>query len=650
MIASQLAPDLTKLLVISDPLRLKTVNLVSVRFHVPCGVQMMSAFITSKELHILRNSSIKVQNSFTNNNPNLLPFTLSKRKSVNKESFSQKRDKSLIFTNIPEEDSMSEQQINNVKSKIRPINLSLRLKNITSKDLPESGISSINFDEFSDSFPEFIGRTSVCSTPMTENKVLHGNLLSICSNKCDELEILDIKEYKNNEHNVRKARKVIGTPKKIKLANKVTETISVDFELNKEKAHQNYYKSYINEKNLPIDSYNYLSNPYKFQKRRNSWDSLHKIRTKLNLFNTYSGNKPKPLIFNKVQDVDCDTDTEFIDDYETKPSRSITDPTFPVFKSTGDPISISLFEEFLEYHYTNIIGGTIDGCQKSDLNAEYGEHQNNKLSKVTHENVLQNSQKLCKEGLSLPLKSWNHNFEAAITSGKTSFNIVEYTAKSLQLTPLMAKLTSLAMDKQEESDVADNCVLMPLSSNIMYTRRQSSLFKSKLDNLEKVNLFVCGQQNMTLVMFLEDGAAQEQKLIENLFEICVSKLAKTESQLHQVLNMNVEGASGGEGSYSFIAIENQKWDTVQKIGPWSPHELNTIESMHQDMKRQESFTEMVLKKDENILYGYKCGNVDIFYQQTYNASAGIPPPSDIFGNVGSVSRRRLERDHAIVLL
>lgn len=690
-----MAPDLAKLLVISDPLRLKTVDVISVGFHVPFGAQLMNVYISSKDFHNLRNSAHKAQNSFMNNNPNLLPFTL-KRKSINKENVvsGMKRDKSLIFTNIPEEESVYDQQENNVnvKSKIRPTHLPLKFKNMTSKELPESGFSSINFDEFSDSFPEFIGRTSICSTPMTENKILHGNILSICSNTCEELERVDLKvdekpplsiirsepikatNIPTTEQKMKKSRKVMGTPRKLKLVPKVTEIVSVDIDLKEEEQQQNHNKSTLKANNLPIDSCNYMHNPYKTHRRRNSWDTLNKIRTKLKLEKSNSSKKSKSLMFNEPHDVDWDSDTEFIDDCETKPSRSITDPTFPVFNSTGDPISKYLFEEFLEFHYTHICRDSTEESQKNlrkELEFLDSEKQNDEYIE-TNGSVTgtepgpvksQESAKISKKGLSLPLKSWNQPLEGG-ESGKNSFNMFESPAKrnrGLQLTPLMAKLTILAMDSERGSSFEGDYDFTPgsVDPSSLLTRRRSSQPKTDPDtsvmdfgeNLEKVNLFVCGQQNMTLVMLLEDGAAQKQKLIQNLFEICVSKLTKTEAQLHQVLNMNVEGADkGGEGSYSFIAIDNKKWDTVKKTGPWSPNELNTVESMHSDMKRRANFTEMILRKDENILYGYQCGNVEIFYQQSHNASAGLPPPSDLFGNVGLTSRRRLERDHAIVLL
>lgn len=58
--------------------------------------------------------------------------------------------------------------------------------------------------------------------------------------------------------------------------------------------------------------------------------------------------------------------------------------------------------------------------------------------------------------------------------------------------------------------------------------------------------------------------------------------------------MNVEGGDKG-GGYSFIAIDNKKWDTVQKTGPWSPTDLSSIEIMHNDMKINPAFTEMIVR-------------------------------------------------------
>lgn len=186
--ATQLSDSITKLLVLTDPLHIRTtaeqITNQSIDFHVPNGVLMLVVYIESTQYNILKADAQRAQN-LHNTQPVLNFHTNVKRK--------MKRDKSLIFTHIPEEEGvmlnsssnleMEKSMHSNRPKSIRPTHLPLRYKNtMSSKELPESGIASINFDE-TDSYPEFIGRTSVCSTPMTENKVLQvGNVMSICAN------------------------------------------------------------------------------------------------------------------------------------------------------------------------------------------------------------------------------------------------------------------------------------------------------------------------------------------------------------------------------------------------------------------------------------------------------------------------------------
>lgn len=199
MVSSQLSDQITKQLVLTDPLHVRTTaeQLTAVDFHIPNGVQMIVVYIETEQYRKLAADAQRAQNLQTqqlSQGPGGLPFQYAKRK--------MKRDKSLIFTNIPEEGSTTAttDPIDGIKENeplpplptlsmggrsktlLRPTHLPLRFKNMTSKELPESGIASINFDE-NDSYPEFIGRTSVCSTPLTENKVLQvGNIMSICAN------------------------------------------------------------------------------------------------------------------------------------------------------------------------------------------------------------------------------------------------------------------------------------------------------------------------------------------------------------------------------------------------------------------------------------------------------------------------------------
>lgn len=44
------------------------------------------------------------------------------------------------------------------------------------------------------------------------------------------------------------------------------------------------------------------------------------------------------------------------------------------------------------------------------------------------------------------------------------------------------------------------------------------------------------------------------------------------------------------------------------------------------------------------------GKTEIFYQQSASSAAGLPTPADAMGTVPLKAKRRLERDHALILL
>lgn len=54
--------------------------------------------------------------------------------------------------------------------------------------------------------------------------------------------------------------------------------------------------------------------------------------------------------------------------------------------------------------------------------------------------------------------------------------------------------------------------------------------------------------------------------------------------------------------------------------------------------------------EDSTVYGYQCGKMEVFYQQSAGSTVGLPMPSDLMGLVPLKAKRRLERDHSIVLL
>ncbi|XP_037917934.1 uncharacterized protein LOC119655874 isoform X3 [Hermetia illucens] len=643
VVATQLSPEITKNLVLTDPYRIKsTAEPVAVDFYVPIGVQLIVVYISTKDYRKLAHDAQKAQSVVMQTvSHTIMPHQFPKRKI--------KRDKSLIFTNIPEEGTCDSQPLanGNLRTKSnanRPNHLPLKFKNVTAKDVPESGFASINFDE-TDSYPEFIGRTSVCSTPMTENKILHGHVMSICANPV---------ENSNSEeeppNNVSKTD--INSSKDAKETNP-TETTdppqqSSLFDIN------NFFS-------------NFMKNPQTFERRNSFTDIQDSIKRMTRRFS-----RSFSLGWGKIEVNGEGTSTpDFVDDVEKKSSyKTIADPTYPVFNSGGGPISKSLFHEFLESYYKSCdedirhddkINRLVDEFREFDGNIKSenkidDSKENNEECKDDVTATTDNQSKVSKstrKSLTLPLKPLNDEQSSSSTS------IFERKKLSgIQLTPLMTKLSILASNDERSSGFAswDTTPAIeaatPLESH-KGLRRKSSLRYDEIapgttdQGYQKVELYVCGQQNMTLLLLMEEGAGKKQELVQAMFDTCVSKLGRLEVNLNQTLNVNVDGDKS-EGGYSYICVD-PKWDTIQRGGPWSPNDLISLEYLHRDLHQKNPITDLLIRTDDSVIYGYKCGRNEVFYKQLAHPQNGLPPPADTMGTISLRAKRRLERDHAYIL-
>lgn len=57
------------------------------------------------------------------------------------------------------------------------------------------------------------------------------------------------------------------------------------------------------------------------------------------------------------------------------------------------------------------------------------------------------------------------------------------------------------------------------------------------------------------------------------------------------------------------------------------------------------------RHSDGVIYGVRsAGQSEVYYHQSAGSNAGLPTPADPMGNVVLKARRRLERDHAIILL
>lgn len=549
VLASQLSVDLTKILVTTDPVRIKTTGeLINVNFHVPNGCSLIKVYISVAEYTQL-NRQMKRSAEATSLNPqNILPFQMKKK---TKEQNSMKRDKSLIFTKIHEEEPLimeNPSPIENPKRFNRPNHLPLKFKTIQTRDLPESGIASINFDE-TDSFPDFIGKTSVCSTPMTENKLLAGPILSIFANKDEDLQP---KQEKQKE------------PKKLE-------------------------KVFIN----------FAMNPFKTIQRKNSWNELNNIR-------------------------ELEENEEIL---ETQSSynvyNTITDPVYPIFNQKRQPLSKLLFEEYYNLYFksekpsitpqiTSILKPSRFEVKKTEVVEESPQPTKYELS-------IMNKMKIGKKKmLKLPLKSLSLDLDPEKPSTSAAyvpssiFDSPSTRAKKymggLQLTPLMTKLTALAMSENENLLNYD----LPTPSSFysaetpvegtskMFLNRLNKAKEEKPDfnlgsesEVKRVTLFVCGQQNMTLMLLLDEKSNSNQQLIQRMFDLCVSHLNKLETKLNDIINVdNLENKTNSD--YSFINFD-KKWDILKRGGGWQIDDLQSLLLIHNDFAENSKLSDIILR-------------------------------------------------------
>ncbi|XP_058455287.1 uncharacterized protein LOC131432790 isoform X2 [Malaya genurostris] len=636
VVASQLPDSLTKIITLSDLYRTKSFEHIAVNYHIPVGVTLINAYITTTDYMDLVRSSNQSYNLFAiSATKDTAPFMM-RKKSYSRDGHSMmKRDKSLIFTNIPEEGAgdvsglvKSENQNKNIFS--RPTNLPLLATNYTSLGAMESGFNSINFDE-SDSFPNFIGKTSVCSTPMTENKLLsHGNVLSICALNED----IDVSD-----------KSTIVNPDSKAYSTVIRSNLLSPFIESEEKSKAVNYVT-----NLDRKSYN-------FSNKRASFPNINEFVSITNKEISRNGNEI-PKLSNLRRENFC---------------KTVADPTYPLFSANGDAVSCNLFKEFLNQHYNALQKCADDALHSSVpiVHANYAMkifsvEMNNDYAAIQQ---LKNVKEKRKE-LNLPLKSLN--IDLRTTEIPQSGNMFESPVRckkmsGLQLTPLMTKLTLLAMNDQESSGVSswdttpgcsfnktplDYHPIMRHSKSIAYAKSFSdndSASEEEVIQLTKVEIFICVQQNMTLVMVLQEKSSEEEEIINSLFETCISKLTRIEQSLHQAMSISVEGCDKRDGGYSFIFLDS-KWDINNRCGPWNPKDLFTLNSLHNNFYCNRKLVEVTLRTQDAVVYAYRCGRSEIYYLQSSIAFPGLPPPQDIMGTISLCAKRRLERDHRILLL
>lgn len=585
------------MLVLTDPYRIKTTAAqVSVSYHVPVGVQLVVVYMSLRDFQRLRNDSqcaFALQNSSVQNG-GILPFQM-------KPKIKGKPVKPILFPNIPEEEAVNgfnesagEEQATGSKrngvKKVRPTTLPLRAK-YEPKD-PDTGFNSLNLDE-TDSFPQFIGKTSVFPTPLLENKILPGQLLSICAN---QVVVQDDRVAKEEDTDA-----ITYPPKREdrRLEDKLGAMRFDNFR-------GNALKSAL-IKSTSVRAIQNMFSPHSPAKRQNG--------------------RPK---------------------YQT-----ITDPNYPVFSDDGRPISQHMYDQWdietgvdiaQDVESLKIEGFSTEGDMAEDVGvvekvrngtspSNGGDNKSaNGTATVTngcHSEaiILRNRPKdpateAKRRSMSLPIQPINLDPSGAYTS----LPITEESGSAEDGDEFLEKLVkrsrpdftenlrskiiaSLPLDPAWSNGLSSYTpVMTPIDSSKALIRRKSSIPKvdevdeeaeaegaTRPDELQKVELFVCGQHNMTMLIAMEENSGQREDLVQCLWETCVSRLPKIESNLQQTLNVNVDGVvDKNDMNYSFMCFDPH-WDVVQQGGHWAAAEMQAVEDIHADFKENGSFTETLVR-------------------------------------------------------
>ncbi|KAM3957162.1 Hermansky-Pudlak syndrome 4 protein [Aphomia sociella] len=656
IISTQLPPSLTSYLTVVDPYRIKSpAETLQTETPLPLGAQLLVVYVGKKMYDSLKKQVEKLQEFHQNGEEMIAKFKknqdIEREKSREFPQTGMKRDKSLLFTAVPEEDhtmisppNRDEQQRDQErrpsmpdvvpftnKPRPRPTKLSLSFKNQISLD-----------EEVKENEKVFTGQTSVCSTPMVEYKRLHGNILSICQNP-------DGQQQQENEPDVLKN---IETCAKLNLENEKRDN-KIVLDMNCIADH------YINkpETMRKLASVTDIQATYKKSNRATSKFKLK--HTKVTLSDDMSASSEDNL------------DKSFS-------SMTINDPLFPVFRNDGVAISESLFNQYLEQYYSrmkeeskeeNMFTFHMKLCEQEkfeDFDSELTKSPQRTPKKIPKDsNKTLPSDQSRRKSLSLPLKSLSESSDSQIGSDSDATGFKKKLT-GVQLTPLMEKLSHLAFS--DKSSGYSSRVMTPLELREFLTpaterqvtfsdrakQRQESDSESESSEAEaaaaaepagrvRCALFVCGLHSVALLALLRAGDARADT-VHALWETSLNALGPIEQKCMEPLAAESEAAD-----YSYLTLDPD-WGTVKKGGPWPALDIATMGLIHNEFGEDPELSELILRSEDSVVVGGAGGGAHAYYAERGPRAAGPPPPADALAQAPLRARRRLARDHSTLII
>lgn len=232
--------------------------------------------------------------------------------------------------------------------------------------------------------------------------------------------------------------------------------------------------------------------------------------------------------------------------------------------------------------------------------------------------------------------------------------------QGVPLTPLMAKLSLLAQEEINlETPISSKPKMLKTPSMVKtpaFELASSSLASGQDKNEDKPSegddelvqmiLYVFGHNNTSVLLLIDNEVATNPEHIHTLWEKSIHNLKKVEERLHKCLD-HLPISSSGEYSY---AVVDPSWGPIERGGAYQPHQLELLTTLHFTLSQHPNITNILVRGEDTVSYGYQCGQTQVFYQQNCNTISGVPTPADPMGILPTKAKRTLERDHGIVLL
>ncbi|XP_066138280.1 uncharacterized protein HPS4 isoform X2 [Euwallacea fornicatus] len=206
-----------------------------------------------------------------------------------------------------------------------------------------------------------------------------------------------------------------------------------------------------------------------------------------------------------------------------------------------------------------------------------------------------------------------------------------FKSPSGYLTPLMNKLAS-----------ADAFSLRNSSLNKVLSRNNDHVVQSdeKVPPLQRCLLFLQGERDLVLALLLiEDGCQKE------LHKLCSERLGVLERQLEKQLTNPIKSSSEKD-LYSILKL-NPNWDTVTQFGLWE--DLDDLTHLHGNFMKHQLITDVYLRKPGAVVFGKKEGEGEVYFQENAQFYKGLLPPNDALGMVHHSAKKKLEKNHCVVI-